>query len=182
VRLAREGVANGVAMQMPQQAHKRSPQPKALLGALALILLTACVQPKVELQNTRAARQLARETAAPRGSLYAGWRIYQQRCAGCHGAAADGQDAAPNLLVRLRDVGPQRFVDLVLRRYERDALPIGAGSPRDTIVDEVVERKRGELQMPAWQNEPVVAAHVMDLYAYLSARAEGRVGPARPTP
>jgi mono/diheme cytochrome c family protein len=155
---------------------------KHIHAIAAAALLTACVHPNVELRNTQPARQLAREAAAPPGSLYAGWRMYQQRCAGCHGAAADGQEAAPSLLVRLRDVGPQRFVDLVLRRYERDALPIGAGSPRDTVVDEVVERKRGELSMPAWQNEPVVVAHVMDLYAYLSARAEGRVGTGRPMP
>jgi mono/diheme cytochrome c family protein len=155
---------------------------KHIHAIAAAVLLAACAQPTIELRNTQPARQLAREAAAPPGSLYAGWRIYQQRCAGCHGAAADGQEAAPSLLVRLRDVGPQRFVDLVLRRYERDALPIGAGSPRDTVVDEVVQRKRGELSMPAWQNEPVVVAHVMDLYAYLSARADGRLGPGRQTP
>ncbi len=132
------------------------------------------------LRNTEPARQLAREAAPPPGSLYAGLRVYQQRCAVCHGAAADGQDAAPSLLFRLRDVGPHRFVDLVLRRYERDALPVGAGSPRDTLLDDIVERKRGELSMPAWQNEPMVAAHVMDLYAYLSARAEGRLGAGPP--
>ena len=38
----------------------------------------------------------------------------------------------------------------------------------------------GTLTMPAWQGEPVVTAHVMDLYAYLSARADGRQGPGRP--
>jgi hypothetical protein len=136
----------------------------------------------VEIVNTQAARQLAREAAAPPGSLYAGWRLYQQRCAVCHGAAADGKDNAPNLLERLRDVGSHRFVDLVLRRYEKDAWPAGAGSPREAVLDEIVERRRGELSMPAWQNEPVVVVHVMDLYAYLSARAEGRLGVGRPSP
>jgi hypothetical protein len=34
--------------------------------------------------------------------------------------------------------------------------------------------------MPAWQGEPVVNAHVMDLYAYLSARSEGRLAAGRP--
>jgi hypothetical protein len=32
----------------------------------------------------------------------------------------------------------------------------------------------------AWQDEPPVNAHVLDLYAYLSARADGVAGPGRP--
>ena len=45
-----------------------------------------------------------------------------------------------------------------------------------------MQRQQGALSMPAWQGEPRVNAHIMDLYAYLSARAEGRQGPGRPTP
>ncbi len=58
--------------------------------------------------------------------------------------------------------------------------PPGQGSPRETLVDEVVDRRRGELSMPAWQGESVVTASVMDLYAYLTARSEGRLGSGRP--
>ena len=54
------------------------------------------------------------------------------------------------------------------------------GSPREALVDDIVERRRGTLAMPAWQGEPVVDAHVMDLYAYLSARSEGRLPAGRP--
>jgi mono/diheme cytochrome c family protein len=133
----------------------------------------------IQWRNTEPAREVAR-AAEPPGSAYAGWRVYQQRCAGCHGGGADGSGGAPNLLLRLQGLGPQRFVDLVLRRYEADMLPPGQGSPREALVDEVVERRRGELSMPAWQGEPVVNAHVMDLYAYLSARSEGRIGTGRP--
>jgi hypothetical protein len=35
--------------------------------------------------------------------------------------------------------------------------------------------------MPAWQDEPPVKAHIMDLYAYLSARADGRQGTGQPS-
>jgi hypothetical protein len=38
------------------------------------------------------------------------------------------------------------------------------------------------LTMPAWQGEPRVTAHIVDLYAYLSARAQGTQGPDRPAP
>lgn len=142
----------------------------------AITALGGCA---VQWRNTEPARELAK-AAEPPGSAYAGWRVYQQRCAACHGAAADGTGGAPNLLLRLQGLGPQRFVDLVLRRYEADLLPPGQGSPRDTLVDEVVDRRRGGLNMPAWQGEPVVNAHVMDLYAYLAARSEGRLAAGRP--
>ena len=52
----------------------------------------------------------------------------------------------------------------------------------DALIDEVVARKAGDIAMPAWQGEPRVNAHIMDLYAYLSARAQGTQGPGRPAP
>ena len=147
---------------------------------IALTLLaTALAGCAVQWRNTEPARDLAK-AAEPPGSAYGGWRVYQQHCAACHGTAADGSGGAPNLLLRLQGLGPQRFVDLVLRRYEADLLPPGQGSPRDTLVDDIVERRRGTLVMPAWQGEPVVAPYVMDLYAYLVARSEGRLGTGRP--
>ncbi len=133
----------------------------------------------VQWRNTEPARERARAAQLP-GSVYGGWRVYQQRCAACHGTAADGAGGAPNLLLRVQGLGPQRFVDLVLRRYEADMLPPGQGSPRETLVDDVVERRRGVLAMPAWEGEPGVDAHVMDLYAYLVARSEDRLPATRP--
>lgn len=155
-----------------------------LTMVLAAAALAGCA---MEWANTQPAQTLAREHAreqaganAPPGTVYAGWRVFQQRCAGCHGSAADGAGGAPNLLLRMQGLGPQRFVGVVLRRYEAELLPPGQGSARETLVDEVLERQRGTLSMPAWQQEPVVNAHVMDLYAYLAARSEGKVGPGRP--
>ncbi|MFO1253500.1 MAG: hypothetical protein U1E77_20720 [Inhella sp.] len=75
---------------------------------------------------------------------------------------------APNLLLRVRDLGPQRFVDLVLRRYSKDLLPEGGGTPRETLVDEVLERRLGALSMPAWQGDPVAPCD--GPHAYLNAR------------
>lgn len=150
--------------------------------AAGLALLAACAQaPELRLMNTEPARQLARQAEPPPGSLAAGWRVYQQRCASCHGALADGAEGGANLLLRLQGMGPQRFVDLVLRRYDESTLPLGRGAvPRETLVDDIVEGRAGSLQMPAWQGDPVTQAHVMDLYRYLSARAEGRLDGGRP--
>lgn len=134
-----------------------------------------------EFRNAQPAQELARQ-AQPPGSVYVGWRVYQDRCARCHGASGGGA-TAPDLLPKLRTMGPQRFVDLVLRRYEW-GLPVPAydGPAREALVADIVQRRAGALTMPAWQGEPRVNAHIVDLHAYLSARAQGTRGPGRPVP
>ena len=144
--------------------------PLALTGAL----LQGCA---VEIENLAPARLLAREQQMP-GSIYTGWRVYQERCAGCHGQAGNG-GSGPDLLPIMSQFGPRRFAGLVLERYDWTR---PAGQPREQWLEQAVQRREATLLMPAWQDEPQVNAHVMDLYAYLSARADGRQGPARPTP
>jgi mono/diheme cytochrome c family protein len=148
----------------------------AVVGSL-LSVLAACA---VDVQNTQPARALAR-SAEPPGSVYAGWRIFQGRCARCHGSDATG-GAGPNLLPRVGEMGARRFVNLVLYRYDwtMPAGTAGEGAAREALLDALVQRQAGAVTMPAWQDEPEVNAHVVDLYAYLSARAEGRQGPGRP--
>ena len=137
------------------------------------VLLSACTAPRIT--NTEPARQLAREAQPAPGALYAGWRIYQQRCAQCHGQTAEGLGGAgPNLLLRVGEMGPQRFVEQVLRRYPE-------GLPAGVPVAEVLARRQGQLTMPSWQGDPVVEAHLMDLYTYLAGRADGRIGPGAPS-
>jgi hypothetical protein len=83
-------------------------------------------------------------------------------------------------------MGSRQFVSVVLQRYDLNLPPAQAGSDgaaREALVDEIVQRKPGYmLTMPAWEGEPRVNAHIADLYAYLSARAEGSQGPGRPAP
>ncbi|MDO9145973.1 c-type cytochrome [Rhodoferax sp.] len=150
----------------------------ALASAL---MLGGCA---LEVENTKAAEELA-QRAQPPGSVYTGWRVFQDRCAGCHGAPATGSVAAPDLLPIVRNMGPRRFVGLVLMRYDW-SLPAGQSgadsAARDALIEGVMQRKQGTLTMPAWQGEPRVNAHIMDLYAYLSARADGSQGPGRPAP
>lgn len=149
----------------------------ALASAL---LLAGCA---LEVENRQAAREVAR-LAAPPGSVYVGWRVFQDRCAACHGAAATGSANAPDLLPRVREMGSRQFVSLVLRRYDlnlQTARP-GSSSAGEAQVEIVMQRREAPLSMPAWENEPRVNAHIADLYAYLSARAEGTQGPGRPAP
>ncbi|MBB5202992.1 mono/diheme cytochrome c family protein [Inhella inkyongensis] len=142
------------------------------LSLTLMVLLGACTAPRIT--NPEPARQLARETQLAPGALYAGWRIYQQRCAQCHGQTAEGLGGAgPNLLQRVGAMGPQRFVEQVLRRYPE-------GLPASATAAEVLARRQGLLTMPSWQGDPVVEAHLMDLYTYLAGRADGRIGPQPP--
>jgi len=155
---------------------------KNLLWGAALataLLLGGCA---VELENTKAAEELARLSQPP-GSVYTGWRVFQDRCSGCHGPAASGTVAAPDLLPRVRELSPRQFMTLVLTRYDWN-LPVakagGDSAERAELIEQILQRKLGALSMPVWQGEPRVNAHIMDLYAYVSARADGRQCPERP--
>ena len=149
----------------------------------SLVWLAACSG--VQVQNPEPARQIAQQ-ARPPGSVYAGWRVFQDRCARCHGADANGlPGAGPDLRPRVQTMGPQRFVDIVLQRYDFGLPPVQArseGAAREALIEGIVQRREGAIEMPAWQGEPRVAAHIVDLHAYLSARAQGTQGPGRPAP
>ncbi len=149
--------------------------------AAAALLATGCA---VEWENPKAARQVAQEQQPP-GSAYMGWRVFQDRCARCHGADAGGTSNAPNLLSRVQNLSSRQFVSLVLLRYDatlQGTPPATPRTPSEAQVEAIMQRKEQPLTMPAWQNEPRVNAHILDLYAYLSARADGRQGPERPAP
>lgn len=142
----------------------------ACAAALSLgAALTGCA---IEWTNPQARQDIAAAEKPP-GVVYTGWRIYQNRCASCHGADATGSGNAPNLLDKVGAMGPKQFVGLVLTRYDWNF---------SADAEQVVQRKQGVLTMPAWQSEPAVAAHIMDLHAYLASRADGKQGPGRPQP
>lgn len=136
----------------------------------------------MELQNRKAAQELARLSDQP-GSVYTGWRVFEEKCARCHGDTASGGPGGPNLLPIVGAMGPRRFVGLVLSRYDWNLPPDQASresAAQRALIDDILQRKEGALVMPAWQGEPRVNAHILDLYAYLAARAEGSQGPGRP--
>ena len=138
-------------------------------------LLSSCA---VQSGNAAPARILASESAPP-GSALAGWRIYNQRCAMCHGKDAAGTAPMPYLRERVASMGPRRFANLVLTRYDwsraiaedEGIAPIARLYLRETPLGGTEL-----LEMPAWADEPAVVGRVDYLYAYLSARADGRLG------
>jgi mono/diheme cytochrome c family protein len=119
---------------------------------------------------------------------YLGWRLFHSACYGCHGVDARGTDLAPNLVERVKSMTPRAFAAKVLTSYrlvqtpaETDADERNAGL--EALLDRVMRQERvraGEIVMPAWDDNPRVSPHVLDLYAYLSARADGQLGPGRP--
>ena len=120
---------------------------------------------------------------------YTGWRLFHSACYGCHGVDAVGTDLAPNLVERVKTITPRAFATRVLTSY-RIVLPANEANTeedrtaaREAMVDEIMRRERGSpalIVMPAWGIDPKVTPHVLDLYAYLSARADGKLGPGKP--
>ena len=148
---------------------------------IATLLLTGCA---VALENKQPAQELAQEVQPP-GSVYTGWRVFQDRCAACHGPDALGTARAPDLLPKVREMGQRRFVGLVLKRYDWNLPPDQPrpnGAALNQLVDKILEQHGPVVVMPAWQGEPRVTAHITDVFAYLSARAQGQQGPGRPAP
>ena len=118
---------------------------------------------------------------------FLGWRVYHSTCYICHGVDATGTTVAPDLTQRVRKMTPIDFTIAVLFRY-----PIIVGfdntgendlpKVREAFLAEVEKNSAGELTMPAWNRDPNVKPHVMDLYRYLRARADGVLGTGRPQP
>ena len=81
--------------------------------------------------------------------------------------------------------GPRQFASQVINRYDwglPTAQPATDSATREALIDAVVQGRQGTPTMPAWEGEPVVSAQIADLYAYVSARAQGTQGPGRPAP
>jgi mono/diheme cytochrome c family protein len=83
--------------------------------------------------------------------LHEGWRRYHAVCVHCHGPDAVGSSFAPSLI----DPAPDRATFL---RVVRDGVPG---------------------RMTSFGEDPNVAPYVEALFAYLQARASGRLGRGR---
>jgi len=118
-------------------------------------------------------------------ATYRGWRAYHSACHTCHGVDAVGTTIAPSLVERVSHMSARQFTNKVLTSY-RITLPSGEATgddstaAHDAILDEVLRRERGDLVMPAWEGDTKVRPHILDLYAYLRARADGALGPGKP--
>jgi mono/diheme cytochrome c family protein len=90
------------------------------------------------------------------GRTYNGFRRYHAGCNHCHGPDGVGSTFAPSLVARLPSVD-------AFRRIVSDG------------------RINGTSVMKGFAGDPNIAPYVDDIYAYLQARADGVLGPGRPT-
>jgi len=114
---------------------------------------------------------------------YNGWRVFHSACFGCHGTGGVGTSLAPSLVERIKNLTPRAFAAKVLTSYRLVPADDDSNAGRDALLDEVMKRDRrarGQVVMPAWEGDAQVPVHVLDLYAYLNARADGALGPGRP--
>ena len=119
---------------------------------------------------------------------YTGWRLFHTTCYGCHGVDGVGTDLAPNLVERVKTLTPRAFATKVLTSYRivlpaNDANTEDRSAVREAMIEDVMRRERGardQIVMPAWEADLNVKPHVLDLFADLSARADGKLGPGEP--
>jgi mono/diheme cytochrome c family protein len=119
---------------------------------------------------------------------YTGWRIFHTACHSCHGLGGVGTDVAPNLVERIERYTPRGFATKVLTSYRivpglSDGTADERAAERQALLEQLMRRERaatGQVLMPAWETDAKVPPHVLDLYAYLTARAAGLLGPGRP--
>ncbi len=119
---------------------------------------------------------------------FTGWRIFHSSCQACHGVGALGSDLAPNLTERIKTYTPRGFATKVLTSYRIVTMaPDGSAedraAERAALVEQLLKRERserGQVVMPAWDSDHDVPPHVLDLYAYLSARADGAIRAGKP--
>jgi mono/diheme cytochrome c family protein len=94
------------------------------------------------------------QTAADRAILN-GYRRYAATCSHCHGADGLGSTFAPSLIEQ----------------------PLPAEQFAEVVNNGIT---RGNAVMRGFGDDPNVAPHVADIYAYLQARAAGSIGRGRP--
>lgn len=134
----------------------------AALGAAALAL-AALATPAAAQGNVnwneyqKQAREVPRDTIPE--DAYAGWKQYELNCSRCHGEFGVGSSFAPSLVVSLKD---------------------GGTVPDQGAFITVVCQGRKEKGMPSWCEAGLEPDKMLNMYAYLKLRADGKVGAGRP--
>jgi mono/diheme cytochrome c family protein len=92
-------------------------------------------------------------------STYTGWLRFSAFCQTCHGTGGVGSAIAPDLTQALKSLNERQF---------------------ETIVSCGLKGNLGTGVMPAWGDNPNIRPYIENLWVYLSARANGALGPGRP--
>lgn len=132
-------------------------------GVAAAATLAVLAAAPVSAQDVNWEQYRRQTQAVPRDTIsqtaYQGWKQYELNCSRCHGEFGVGSSFAPALTVSLKDEG---------------TIPTQA----DFVT--VVCAGRKEKGMPAWCEAGLEMDKIMNIYEYLKARADGKVGLGRP--
>lgn len=133
-----------------------------LAGAATLALVVAATpaaaQEKVNWDTyQKQAREVPRDTIPQ--DAYSGWKQYELNCSRCHGEFGVGSSFAPALIVSLKD---------------------GGTVPDQGAFISVVCQGRKEKGMPSWCEAGLEPDKMLNMYAYLKLRADGKVHQGRP--
>jgi mono/diheme cytochrome c family protein len=146
-----------------------APLGRAAVAALALAAgaaLPARAQAPALSHSAQAADTswFARYHPAPQDTLspsaYDGWKLFQTNCSRCHGQSAEGTSFAPSLV---------------------QALSAGGPVPTEQVFLGIACKGIAGTGMPAWCSLGLGNDQLQTIYAYLEGRADGAIGPGRPT-
>ena len=94
-------------------------------------------------------------------ATYDGYRRFNSICETCHGFDGEGSSFGPRLVDSLKHISYDQFVTTV------------ANGKKDVNAAQT-------LVMPALGTDPNVMCYIDDIYTYLRARADGKLGRGRP--
>jgi methanol metabolism-related c-type cytochrome len=94
-------------------------------------------------------------------ATYDGYRRFNSICETCHGFDGEGSSFGPRLVDSLKHIPYEKFVEIV------------ASGKKDVNAAQT-------LVMPALGTDPNVMCYIDDIYTYLRARADGKLGRGRP--
>ena len=125
----------------------------SILAAISTLILGVTV--------ARAESPAKPAAAAPPVSwaVFSGYKRFSGNCQVCHGPDGLGGTFAPNLTNSLKTLDHDAFLNTVVNG-----------------------KQNGELAMPSFGANPNVMCYIEDIYAYLKARSEDKVGRGRPDP
>jgi mono/diheme cytochrome c family protein len=91
---------------------------------------------------------------------YQGFKVYRQWCARCHGTYGQGM-RAPSLAESLAVISKDEYI-------------------RTMTSGKVTAKAKTMGRMPAWRGNVNVMDNLDEIYSYLKARADGKIGAIKP--
>ena len=134
-------------------------------ASLASLAIAVSAMSIASAQSTPEAAKPATTTPAAATSAtvswpeFSGYKRYHGNCAVCHGPDGLGGTFAPSLVNSLKTIDHDAFLDVVVNGKEN-----------------------AQLAMPSFGADPNVMCYIEDIYEYLKARSESRIGRGRPAP